>query len=98
MIETDLAFTPVVELARLVRERAVSPVDLVKTYLERIDRWESTLHAYVTVAGDSALRQAKDAEAAVMRGEKRGAMHGIPIAEKDQFLTKGIRTMLGTRT
>ena len=64
MIETDLAFTPVVELVRLVRERAVSPVDLVKTYLERIDRWDGSLHAYVTVSREYALRQAKDAEAA----------------------------------
>jgi Asp-tRNA(Asn)/Glu-tRNA(Gln) amidotransferase A subunit family amidase len=70
----------------------------VKTYLERIDRWDGTLHAYVTVSRDSALRQAKDAEAAVMRGERLGALHGIPIAVKDQFLTKGIRTTNGTRT
>lgn len=98
MIETDLAFTPVVELVRLVRDRVVSPVELVKTYLDRIDRWDDTLHAYVTVSRDSALQQAKDAEAAVMRGDRLGALHGIPIAVKDQFLTKGIRTTNGTRT
>ena len=55
MIETDLAFTPVVELVRLVRDRVVSPVDLVKTYLDRIERWDGTLHAYVTVSRESAL-------------------------------------------
>ena len=98
MTLTDLAFTPVVEQVRLVQRRVVSPVDLVRTYLDRIDRWDGTLHAYVTVARDSALREAKDAEAAVMRGDRLGALHGIPIAVKDQFLTRGIRTTNGTRT
>jgi aspartyl-tRNA(Asn)/glutamyl-tRNA(Gln) amidotransferase subunit A len=97
MIETDLAFTPVTELAELVRERKVSPVELVRMYLERIDRWDGTLHAYVTVARDAALQQAKEAEAAVTRGDQIGPLHGIPIAAKDQFLTKGIRTTNGTR-
>jgi len=76
----------------------VSPVELVKTYLDRIERWDGTLHAYVTVSRESALEQAKEAEAAVMRGGQLGALHGIPIAVKDQFLTKGIRTTNGTRT
>jgi len=97
MIETDLAFTPVTELAQLVRERKVSPVELVRMYLERIDRWDDRLHAYVTVSRDAALEQAKQAEAAVTRGDRVGPLHGIPIAVKDQFLTKGIRTTNGTR-
>ena len=97
MIETDLAFTPVAELAQLVRERKVSPVELVRMYLERIDRWDDRLHAYVTVSREAALEQAKEAEAAVTRGDRLGPLHGIPIAVKDQFLTKGIRTTNGTR-
>ena len=97
MIETDLAFMPVTELVRLVRERKVSPVELVRMYLERIDRWDDRLHAYVTVSRDAALEQAKEAEAAVTRGDRLGPLHGIPIAVKDQFLTKGIRTTNGTR-
>jgi aspartyl-tRNA(Asn)/glutamyl-tRNA(Gln) amidotransferase subunit A len=97
VIETDLAFMPVTELVRLVRERKVSPVELVRMYLERIDRWDDRLHAYVTVSRDAALEQAKEAEAAVTRGDRLGPLHGIPIAVKDQFLTKGIRTTNGTR-
>jgi aspartyl-tRNA(Asn)/glutamyl-tRNA(Gln) amidotransferase subunit A len=97
MIETDLAFTPVTELAALVRERKVSPVELVRMYLERIDRWDDRLHAYVTVSRDAALEQAKAAEVAVTRGDRVGPLHGIPIGVKDQFLTKGIRTTNGTR-
>jgi len=97
MIETDLAFTPVTELAQLVRQRKVSPVELVRMYLERIDRWDGRLHAYVTVSRDAALEQAKQAEAAVTRGDRLGPLHGIPIGVKDQFLTKGVRTTNGTR-
>jgi len=97
VIETDLAFTPVTELAQLVRERKVSPVELVRMYLERIDRWDDLLHAYVTVSRDAAIEHAKEAEAAVIRGDQLGPLHGIPIAVKDQFLTKGIRTTNGTR-
>ncbi len=98
MIETDLAFAPITELVRLVRERKVSPVELVRMYLERIDRWDDRLHAYVTVSRDAALEQAKEAEAAVTRGDPLGPLHGIPIGVKDQFLTRGIRTTNGMRT
>ena len=97
MIETDLAFTSANELAQLVRERKVSPVELVRMYLERIDRWDDRLHSYVTVSRDAALEQAEEAEGAVARGDRLGPLHGIPIAVKDQFLTKGIRTTNGTR-
>jgi aspartyl-tRNA(Asn)/glutamyl-tRNA(Gln) amidotransferase subunit A len=97
MIETDLAFTPVTELVQLVRDRKVSPVELVRMYLERIDRWDDRLHAYVTVSRDAAFEQAKEAEAAVTRGDRVGPLHGIPIGVKDQFLTKGVRTTNGTR-
>jgi aspartyl-tRNA(Asn)/glutamyl-tRNA(Gln) amidotransferase subunit A len=97
MIETDLAFTSATELAQLVRERKVSPVELVRMYLERIDRWDDRLHAYVTVSREAAIQHAKEAEAAVTRGDRLGPLHGVPIAVKDQFLTKGIRTTNGTR-
>jgi len=98
MIETDLAFAPVTELAQLVRERKISPVELVRMYLERIDRWDDRLHAYVTVSREAAMQQAKEAEAAVTRGDRLGPLHGMPLAVKDQFLTEGIRTTNGTRT
>ncbi len=98
MIATDLAFAPVAELVRLIRTRELSPVELVRTYLDRIDRWDDRLHAYVTVCREVALREAKEAEAAVMRGERLGALHGVPVAVKDQFLTKGVRTTNGMRT
>ena len=93
----DLAYLSAARLAALVKERQVSPVELVKIYLERIDRFDSHLRAYITVLPEAALEAARKAEAAVMRGESLGALHGVPYAVKDQFATAGVRTTLGSR-
>jgi aspartyl-tRNA(Asn)/glutamyl-tRNA(Gln) amidotransferase subunit A len=83
--------------AALVRTRQVSPVDLVRAYLERIDRLDGRLRAYITVTREAALDAARDAEAAVMRGAALGSLHGVPFAVKDQFATRGVRTTAGSR-
>jgi aspartyl-tRNA(Asn)/glutamyl-tRNA(Gln) amidotransferase subunit A len=93
----DLAYLSAARLAALVKERQVSPVELVRIYLERIDRFDSRLRAYITVLPDAALEAARKAEAAVMRGESLGPLHGVPYAVKDQFATAGVRTTLGSR-
>lgn len=93
----DLAYLSAARLAALVKERRVSPVELVKIYLERIDRFDSRLRAYITVLPEAALEAARKAEAAVMRGESLGPLHGVPYAVKDQFATAGVRTTLGSR-
>ena len=93
----DLAYLSAARLAALVKERQVSPVELVKMYLERIDRFDSRLRAYITVLPEAALEAARKAEAAVMRGESLGPLHGVPYAVKDQFATAGVRTTLGSR-
>ena len=93
----DLAYLSAARLAALVKERQVSPVELVKIYLERIDRFDSRLRAYITVLPEAALEAARKAEAAVMRGESLGPLHGVPYAVKDQFATAGVRTTLGSR-
>ena len=93
----DLAYLSAARLAALVQERQVSPVELVKTYLERIDRFDARLRAYITVLPEAALEAARKAEAAVMRGESLGPLHGVPYAVKDQFATAGVRTTLGSR-
>lgn len=93
----DLAYLSAARLAALVKERQVSPVELVQIYLERIDRFDARLRAYITVLPEAALEAARKAEAAVMRGEARGALHGVPCAVKDQFETAGVRTTLGSR-
>jgi Asp-tRNA(Asn)/Glu-tRNA(Gln) amidotransferase A subunit family amidase len=93
----DLAFLGARQLAGLVRDRKVSPVELTQLYLERIERLDGRLRAYITVLPEAALASARRAEASVMRGESLPALHGIPYAVKDQFDTAGVRTTSGSR-
>src|SRR5262249_900107 len=82
--------------AALIRGRSLSPVELVQAYLDRIDQLNGTLHAYITVCRDDALETARAAERAVDRGQV-GPLHGVPIAVKDQFHIRGVRTTAGSR-
>jgi amidase len=80
------------ELARLIRTRAVSPLDVLDAHLDVIAALNPKLNAVVTLAADQARENARRAEAAVMKGETLGALHGLPIAVKDVTPTAGIRT------
>jgi aspartyl-tRNA(Asn)/glutamyl-tRNA(Gln) amidotransferase subunit A len=93
----DLAFASATVLGALVRDKQVSPVDLVRLYLERIDRLDGRLRSYITVCGEAAMAAARAAETALGRGEPGGPLHGIPFAVKDQFATAGVRTTVGSR-
>jgi aspartyl-tRNA(Asn)/glutamyl-tRNA(Gln) amidotransferase subunit A len=93
----ELAFLPARAQAAMVRERRVSPVELVQLYLERIERLDRRLRAYITVLPEAALARARQAEAAVLRGEPLPPLHGVPYAVKDQFDTAGVRTTAGSR-
>jgi aspartyl-tRNA(Asn)/glutamyl-tRNA(Gln) amidotransferase subunit A len=96
MTPTDLGYTPATELARLIRERALSPVEVVRAILERIERLNPAVNAYCTVTAEAALGAARDAEQAVLRGDPLGPLHGVPVSVKDLALTRGIRTMAGS--
>lgn len=78
--------------SELVRSRQVSPVELTAVCLARIEQLNPQLNAFITVTADSAMEQARAAEAEIMRGNWRGALHGIPIALKDMIDTAGVRT------
>src|SRR5215510_157026 len=80
------------EASQLVRNKKVSPVELTQACLARIERLNSRLNAFITVTGDSALTQAREAETEIQHGHWRGPLHGIPIALKDLFDTAGVRT------
>ena len=80
----ELAFLPATEQARLVREGEVSPVELVETYLERIERIDPELGAFVTVCADEALAAAREKAAA----PAEAPFHGVPIALKDLDTTR----------
>ncbi len=80
------------ELARLIRTRAVSPVEVLDAYLKVIEALNPKLNAIVTLVADQARDQARRAEIAVLKGEPLGPMHGLPIGVKDVTTTAGIRT------
>jgi aspartyl-tRNA(Asn)/glutamyl-tRNA(Gln) amidotransferase subunit A len=94
---TDLCFTSAIELAGLIRRRALSPVEITRAVLERIDRLNPGLGAYVMVHAERALGEARAAERAVMTGEPLGPLHGVPISIKDNLWTAGERTTYGSR-
>lgn len=96
-VAEDRLFQGAVALAALVRDKRLSPVDLVCAYLDRIAREDGRLRAYITVGVDEALDAARRAEAAVMRGDPLGPLHGVPFAVKDQFHTRGLGTTAGSR-
>jgi len=92
----ELAFASASRQAALMREKRLSPVELVTAYLERIGRLDGRLRAFITVCGESALVDAKRAESEAAKGQWRGPLHGIPFAVKDQLDTAGILTTSGS--
>lgn len=103
MNDTDLAFASIEKVASLFRKRKLSPIELTKLILARIEQLNPKLNAYITVTVDLALAQAKKAETELFapRGRKgyrdRGPLHGIPISLKDNIYTQDIRTTAGSK-
>src|SRR5256886_438381 len=103
MTDSDIAFASIEEIGKLFRKRKLSPVELAKMMLARIERLNPKLNAYITVTAEVALAQAKKAETELYapRGRKghrdRGALHGIPISLKDNIYTKDVRTTAGSK-
>jgi aspartyl-tRNA(Asn)/glutamyl-tRNA(Gln) amidotransferase subunit A len=95
--DEDLAFLGAARQAALIRAKQISPVELVRIYLARIERLDPSLGAYITVCREAAEGAARRAEGAVMRGERLGPLHGVTFAVKDQFDTAGVRTTSGSR-
>ena len=85
------------DAAIAVRSRRVSPAELTEACLARIEAVEPRLNAFVTVTADLARAQAREAGDEIAAGRYRGPLHGIPVAVKDLFATKGIRTTAGSR-
>jgi aspartyl-tRNA(Asn)/glutamyl-tRNA(Gln) amidotransferase subunit A len=103
MADAQLAFASIAEIGKLFRARKLSPVELTQLFLDRIRRLNPKINAYITVCEESALEQAKQAEAAFTRkgrGTARrdlGPLHGIPISLKDNIYTKDVRTTGGSQ-
>tara|TARA_A100001037_G_scaffold74123_2_gene66317 strand:- start:1727 stop:3130 length:1404 start_codon:yes stop_codon:yes gene_type:complete len=90
----DLTLLSAEELSSMILKRELSPVEITQAYLNRIDKYKH-LNAYITVDYDGALSAAKNAEHELSHGLIKGPLHGLPIAVKDQFEVKGMRTTLG---
>src|SRR5712692_3627264 len=97
MPDSDLCYLAIAEAARMLESRRLSPVELTQAYLERVERLNPKVHAFITVISDDALSNARAAEKEIMAGHYRGPMHGIPIAVKDIFAANGYRTTCGSK-
>lgn len=96
-VSDEAVFLSAARQAELIRVKQISPVELVRAYLDRIDRLDGRLRAYITVTREAALTGARQAEDAVMQGAPLGPLHGVAFAVKDQFATRGVRTTGGSR-
>ncbi|MGH2542251.1 MAG: amidase family protein, partial [Ardenticatenaceae bacterium] len=81
----ELCYLTIGEASALLRSARLSPVELTSAFLERIEKLDGTLQAYITVLPDSAMAEARKAEAEILRGDYKGPLHGIPIALKDLY-------------
>lgn len=97
MAKDDLLFCSALELRERIRTRQLSSAEITAAVLERIERTQPTLNAFITVDRAGAMKAAQAADEAVSRGETLGALHGVPISIKDIVNTAGLRTTWGSR-
>jgi aspartyl-tRNA(Asn)/glutamyl-tRNA(Gln) amidotransferase subunit A len=93
----DLTALTIAEAARQIARQQLSPIELTQAALERISTLNPRLNAFITVLGEQALATAQVAEREMMSGQKRGPLHGIPVALKDLCATRGVRTTAGSK-
>ncbi len=97
MMQQDVEGLTISELASSLKKKEVSPVEVTRQFLDRVERLNPVLNAYLTICADDALAQAKKAEAEIAQGKYRGLLHGIPFSLKDNIASKGIRTTAGAK-
>ncbi len=94
---SNLDYLTISEASRLLRQKKVSPVELTKAALERIEALNPRLNVFITVTAERALREARAAEREIAGGKYRGPLHGIPITLKDNICAAGVRTTAGSK-
>ena len=97
MNDEDLCFTSATDLARLIRAREVSPVEVAQAVIDRIERFDGRVNAFSRFAPELAMRMAAQAERAVMAGDALGPLHGVPVTIKDLFDLEGFVTESGSQ-
>jgi amidase len=95
---TSLTFTTASQLARMIRDREISAVEVLEAYLSQIATHNPKLNAICTLDAETARTRARQADAALAAGENWGALHGVPVTIKDIFTTAGLRTTAGYLT
>ncbi|MBI1814643.1 MAG: amidase [Deltaproteobacteria bacterium] len=96
-MDADLCCRTLTDTARMLRRREISPVELTRAVLARIERLDPPLHSYITITADRALDHAQKAERELSAGTDRGPLHGVPIAVKDLMFIRGVRTTCASR-
>jgi aspartyl-tRNA(Asn)/glutamyl-tRNA(Gln) amidotransferase subunit A len=94
---TELTAFTITEATELLMARKISPVELTQAYLDRIAQVNPRLNSFITITADKALQQARQAEEQIQRGELHGPLQGIPLALKDLYETRGVRTTAGSK-
>ena len=94
---SDPALMTLTELAAAIRAKQISSVEATQALLDRIKAWQPVLNAFVSVEADAALAAAKEADAALARGQARGALHGVPLAHKDMYQNAGKPSGCGSK-
>lgn len=94
--KNDLAFFPVMKLASLIKNRKISSLELTQFFLERLKKYDDTLHCVISFTEERAFAQARLADEEIKKGKYRGPLHGIPYGIKDLFAVKGTKTTWGS--
>jgi len=93
----DICLLTLEQVGAEISARRLSPIDVTEAMLARIERLDPRLNSFITVTADQATAAAHDAEREIAAGRYRGALHGVPVAIKDLFATRGIRTTAGSK-
>ena len=96
MVTPEICGWTATDLARRIRDREVSCLEVMEAHLQQIEQVNPTVNAIITLLPERALEGAREADAAIARGDDLGPLHGLPIAHKDLVPTKGIRTTYGS--
>ncbi|HTU35305.1 MAG TPA: amidase [Candidatus Acidoferrum sp.] len=94
---SDLCLLSIVDAAKLLQARKISPLELVDAAIDRIARLNPALNAFITITADRARCEARSAEREIARGRWKGPLHGIPVSLKDNISTRAIRTTAGSK-
>lgn len=93
----DIIRKTITELATLIENKQLSPIEVTEAFLSHIEAYDDELRAYISLLSDAAIEQAKVAEQEIINGNYKGKLHGIPIAIKDNIFMKNTKTTMGSK-